>query len=143
MKDLKRDRMALREWDNEDRFVNQYTGRKRLGTYLIEAHLVTAAHVEVALRDQERTGYRLGDILVLRGWVRRELIEWIVEHKLLPERQLLEDRKIAEVININIINPKDQAEIDTVILARCHEQDTGYQNSDHCDLPYDDEWQVA
>jgi hypothetical protein len=81
--------------------------KKRLGDYLVEAHLVTSAHIEVALRDQELTGYRLGDILVLRGWVKRELVEWVVEHKLLPERNLTNKVVIDQTHQKDMTNPKD------------------------------------
>lgn len=64
---------------------------KPLGEYLVEAKLLTPAHIEVALYDQRERGYRLGDILALRGWVKEEIIEWIVQNKLLPERQVQEE----------------------------------------------------
>ena len=66
--------------------VMHYAGCKRLGSYLVEAQLLSPAHVEVALNDQRQTGYRFGDIVVLRGWVERELLESIVQNQLLPER---------------------------------------------------------
>lgn len=102
--------------------MNNYSGYKRLGTYLIEAQVVAPAHIEVALHDQELTGYRLGDILVLRGWVKRELIEWIVENKLLPERQAIENRKVEHPFDTVIINPKQpyiyERQDDTVVIDR-------------------------
>ncbi|MFZ9738772.1 MAG: hypothetical protein ACO3EZ_12260 [Prochlorotrichaceae cyanobacterium] len=64
---------------------------KPLGEYLIEAKLLTPAHIEVALYDQQERGYRLGDILAMRGWVKEEIIEWVVQNKLLPERQVQEE----------------------------------------------------
>jgi hypothetical protein len=64
---------------------------KPLGQYLVEAKLLTPAHIEVALYDQRERGYRLGDILAMRGWVKEEIIEWIVQNKLLPERQVEEE----------------------------------------------------
>jgi hypothetical protein len=53
--------------------------------------LLTPAHIEVALYDQQERGYRLGDILAMRGWVKEEIIEWVVQNKLLPERQVQEE----------------------------------------------------
>ena len=43
---------------------------KPLGQYLVEAKLLTPAHIEVALYDQRERGYRLGDILAMRGSVK-------------------------------------------------------------------------
>lgn len=64
---------------------------KPLGQYLVEAKLLTPAHIEVALYDQRERGHRLGDILAMRGWVKEEIIEWIVQNKLLPERTIKEE----------------------------------------------------
>ncbi len=61
---------------------------KLLGTYLIEAELLTPFQVQIALADQQRTGMRFGDILVSRGWIKRGTIEYIMEKIILPERSL-------------------------------------------------------
>ncbi len=60
---------------------------KKLGNYLVEAGLLTEAQIGVALADQEMTGLRLGDILVRRGWVKEETIEYLMKKVILPERQ--------------------------------------------------------
>ncbi|NCJ05742.1 hypothetical protein GS597_04290 [Synechococcales cyanobacterium C] len=60
---------------------------KKLGNYLVEAGLLTEAQIGVALADQEMTGMRLGDILVRRGWVKEETIEYLMKKVILPERQ--------------------------------------------------------
>ncbi|MBW4551636.1 MAG: hypothetical protein KME35_11075 [Aphanocapsa sp. GSE-SYN-MK-11-07L] len=52
---------------------------KRLGGYLVDAGLLQPHQVEVALRDQQATGMRFGDIVVARGWLRRKTIEYFVK----------------------------------------------------------------
>ncbi|MGA1283049.1 MAG: hypothetical protein ACO34J_03125 [Prochlorothrix sp.] len=53
--------------------------RKRLGEFLVEAGFVTPSHIEVALLDQGVTGHRIGEIMVLRGWVDQPTVETIVQ----------------------------------------------------------------
>lgn len=59
---------------------------KPLGTYLIEAGLLTQKQVEVALAEQEVIQKRLGEILVQRGWIKEQTIEYLMEKVILPER---------------------------------------------------------
>ncbi len=63
------------------------TPAKRLGGYLVEAGLLTTAQVDVALNDQKITGMRFGEILVVRGWVKQQTIDFIMKRVILPERQ--------------------------------------------------------
>lgn len=62
---------------------------KRLGGYLVEAGLLTHDQVSVILNDQQATGMRFGDIVVARGWLKEQTIEWIVAKVIEPERRLL------------------------------------------------------
>jgi hypothetical protein len=62
------------------------TESKRLGDYLVEAGLVTEAQVEVALADQVTTHLRFGEVLIRRGWVKKETIEYLMQKVILPER---------------------------------------------------------
>ena len=58
--------------DSEDQSSNclpQPQLRKLLGEQLIEAGLITVAQRDVALHDQQATGLRLGEILLMRGWL--------------------------------------------------------------------------
>ncbi|MGB7416452.1 MAG: hypothetical protein WA902_19770 [Thermosynechococcaceae cyanobacterium] len=59
---------------------------KRLGHYLIEADLLSTAQVEVALCDQQATGLRFGEILVKRGWLKEQTIEFLMSNIILPQR---------------------------------------------------------
>ena len=60
---------------------------KRLGGYLVEAGLLTPGQVDVALNDQKLTGMRFGDILVTRGWIKQQTIEYLMQKVIVPERQ--------------------------------------------------------
>jgi|GEM_PF-4443475 hypothetical protein len=57
--------------------------RKPLGRYLVESGLLSQSQLDIALRDQQYSGYPLGEILVLRGWVQESVIDLIVK-KLQP-----------------------------------------------------------
>jgi hypothetical protein len=59
---------------------------KRIGHYLIDAALLTPAQVEVALCDQQATGLRFGEILVTRGWLKEQTIEFLMDHVIMSQR---------------------------------------------------------
>lgn len=63
------------------------TELKRLGSYLVEAGLLTQVQIDVALVDQAATGVRFGDILVLRSWIKEQTIEYFMKKIVLPERE--------------------------------------------------------
>lgn len=62
---------------------------KRLGSYLVEAELLTPDQVDLALADQKLTGMRFGEIIAHRGWVKQGTIEFLMQKVILPERQKL------------------------------------------------------
>jgi ribosomal protein L37AE/L43A len=62
------------------------TESKRLGDYLVEAGLLTESQIEVALADQLTTGLRFGEVLVRRGWVKEDTIEYLMQKVIVPER---------------------------------------------------------
>lgn len=64
--------------------------QKRLGTYLTEAGLLTNDQIQVILNDQHATGMRFGDIVVARGWVKEQTIEWIMSKVVEPERRAVQ-----------------------------------------------------
>lgn len=66
---------------------------KRLGSYLIDAGLLSESQVDVALNDQEATGMRFGDILVERGWIKRQTIEYLTRKIIRMEREIGEPLK--------------------------------------------------
>jgi len=77
--------------DKSDRYqvqVNEGPRKpKRLGGYLLEAGLLTTDQVDVALSDQQATGMRFGDVLVARGWVKEQTVEWMMQRIITPERE--------------------------------------------------------
>ena len=60
---------------------------KLLGSYFIEAGLLSPAQIEVALADQQLNGVRLGEVLVRRGWIKEETVEYMMRKVIEPERQ--------------------------------------------------------
>ena len=60
--------------------TQQQIERKLLGEILQEAGLVSAGQVEVALREQlTYPQLRIGEILVLHGWISRETVNFFTE----------------------------------------------------------------
>lgn len=59
-----------------------------IGAYLVEAGLLTDAQVGVALADQTVTAMPFGEIVVARGWVKEQTIEFIMHRVVLPERSI-------------------------------------------------------
>jgi len=77
--------------------LNSNTSATRLGGYLIEAGLITPGQVSVVLNDQRvDTDMRFGEVLVARGWVKPETIEFIMTRVVEPERRATHDRNLAE-----------------------------------------------
>lgn len=78
----------------------------RLGSYLIEAGLITPAQVAVVLNDQNFShDMRFGEVLVARGWVKSETIEFVVKRVLEPERKAALDRQNASARKSHPQNP--------------------------------------
>jgi len=67
--------------------------RKPLGSYLVEAGLLTSGQVDVALNDQKMTDMRFGEILVARGWIKQQTVEYLMQKVILPEQQATHQRK--------------------------------------------------
>ena len=61
---------------------------KRIGNYLLEAGLLSPGQVDVVLSDQKLTGMRFGEILVSRGWLKSQTIEFLFQNVILPQRIL-------------------------------------------------------
>lgn len=59
---------------------------RKLGSYLVEAGLLTEAQVDVALNDQNFTSMRFGEVLAARGWVKQQTVEYLMEKIVLPDR---------------------------------------------------------
>ncbi|HEY9706621.1 MAG TPA: WecB/TagA/CpsF family glycosyltransferase, partial [Oculatellaceae cyanobacterium] len=62
---------------------------KRLGHYLIEAGLLNPIQIEAALSEQKESGLRLGELIVKKGWLKEQTIEFIIKEVILSERAVL------------------------------------------------------
>ncbi len=67
--------------------VPMQRGRKRIGSYLVEAGLLTPAQIDVILNDQKMTGMRFGEIIAQRGWVKEQTVEYLMKKVIIPERE--------------------------------------------------------
>ena len=79
--------------------LNLTASRTRLGSYLIEAGLITPAQVSVVLNDQHmQTDMRFGEVLVARGWIKPETIDFIMTRVVEPERRAIrsEERRVGK-----------------------------------------------
>ncbi len=65
---------------------NTWHGHKPIGAYLVEAGLLSEAQVGVALADQGVTSMTFGEILVTRGWLKAQTIEYLMQKIVIPER---------------------------------------------------------
>jgi hypothetical protein len=61
---------------------------KRLGSYLIDAGLLSPSQVDVALSDQASTGLRFGEIIVERGWIKQQTIDYLHRKIIELEREI-------------------------------------------------------
>ncbi len=64
------------------------TDDKHLGHYLVEAGLLTQTQVEAALSEQKGTGLRLGELIVRKGWIKEQTIEFLIKDVMLSEKAL-------------------------------------------------------
>lgn len=72
---------------------------KRLGSYLVDAGLVTSAQVDVALNDQNfMADMRIGDILVTRGWIKQQTLDYLIEKVVEPEQRQARQEDFADAM---------------------------------------------
>jgi hypothetical protein len=67
-------------------YPNANNSIKPIGAYLVEAGLLSEAQVGVALEDQNVTSMIFGEILVTRGWIKAQTIEYLMQKIVIPER---------------------------------------------------------
>jgi hypothetical protein len=72
---------------SEQRYVT--TATKYIGNYLVEAGLISSAQVSLILSDQATTKMRFGEIVVNRGWLKTQTIEFLMAHVVLPKQNAL------------------------------------------------------
>lgn len=82
--------------------ASHYPDSKRIGSYLMDAGLLSPAQIDVVLSDQELTGMRFGEILVSRGWLKSQTIEFLFQHVILPQRTLA--KKAVETAKRKVVN---------------------------------------
>ncbi len=90
---------------------------KPLGTYLVEAELITPEALDTALTAQKLSGKQLGEILAMHGLVKQQTIEYFMDNIVLPERQKIlkqlscsdtsNSKYIRRVEPTNTIKPED------------------------------------
>ncbi len=66
---------------NKDRsFLTTTTANKKpLGLILVEAGLISISQVELALQEQKECGLKIGEILVLHGWIKQETVDFFAD----------------------------------------------------------------
>jgi hypothetical protein len=62
---------------------------KYIGNYLVEAGLISPAQVNLILSDQATTKMRFGEIVVSRGWLKTQTIEFLMAHVISPRQNTL------------------------------------------------------
>lgn len=81
---------------------------KPLGAYLIEAGLLSQAQVDVVLADQTNTEMQFGEIVVTRGWLKEQTIEYLMQKVVLPEREALQHDQAAESLPLRPLTVRSQ-----------------------------------
>lgn len=54
--------------------------RRRLGEYLVEARLLTAAQVEDVVTEQKVSNLRFGEVAVLKGYLKQETVRFFIKY---------------------------------------------------------------
>ena len=60
--------------------------QKPLGNYLIEAGLITEEHIFQALQEQTITQEKIGEILVNKGYINQNTVDYLIEKVVEPDR---------------------------------------------------------
>lgn len=61
---------------------------KRLGDYLVDAGLLSAAQVQVILQDQKISPLRFGELVLQRGWINEKTLNFIIQKVVIMEREM-------------------------------------------------------
>lgn len=84
---------------------------KKLGNYLVDAGLVTLAQIDVALNDQEfMDDMRIGDILVTRGWIKQQTLDFVIDKVVDPEQSIARQTTLADSM-VSRQKPRDTATV--------------------------------
>jgi hypothetical protein len=75
---------------------------KRLGSYLVDAGLITTAQVDVALNDQTlMDDMRFGEVLVMRGWIKQQTLDYLITKIVDPEQAMARQTELAEAVTVH------------------------------------------
>lgn len=105
--------------------------RKKLGQLLIEFKIITSEQLAEAMADQRRTGERLGSILIKKGYVTEEDLEYLLSRQLaVPAINLAKYQVPRELVNLvserfmkkNYVVPVERDE-KTLTVAMANPQD--------------------
>ena len=55
------------------------SGKKPLGQILIEAGIISISQIEIALQEQKYNDLRIGEILILHGWIQQQTVDFFAE----------------------------------------------------------------
>jgi hypothetical protein len=84
---------------------------KKLGSYLVDAGLVTLAQIDVALNDQAfMDDMRIGDILVTRGWIKQQTLDFVIDKVVDPEQAIARRTTLADSL-VTRQKPRDTATV--------------------------------
>ncbi len=89
---------------------------KPLGVYLVEAGIVTSEQITKALEEQQESGRRLGEILVTRGWVEQQTIEYLIEKVVFPERRVARKKSDNNLTSFDATIPSEQESYNSSLL---------------------------
>nr|WP_238718448.1 hypothetical protein [Petrachloros mirabilis] len=85
-----------------------------MGTYLVEAGLLSEAQVGVILADQGVISLPFGEIVATRGWLKQETIEYLMDKVVLPERRtsvLAPESDLGHPQSIPVSQPQNVTEL--------------------------------
>jgi len=73
--------------EDVERTPEERVGEKRLLVYLLESGLVTDGQLQVLQYDREMTGRCFSEILIDRGWVRKQTLDFLIDRVIIPEQR--------------------------------------------------------
>ncbi|MGF1481754.1 MAG: hypothetical protein ACFB4I_20105 [Cyanophyceae cyanobacterium] len=68
-----------------------YQQRQPLGKYFREAGLLSNTQLQAILEEQKQTGQRLGEIAVIKGWLKQNTVDFFVEHLHRRQHKLVDE----------------------------------------------------
>ena len=92
---------------------------KYIGSYLVEAGLITSAQVAVALNDQKiMDNMRFGEVLVARGWVKQQTLDYLIKKVVEPEQRAAKPSQQKPSISNGSLSPAIARQVPPAIAAK-------------------------